>query len=141
MSKSIKTLIKLSKFNVDEKRRLLLALQEREEQIIAEIKRSEEQLAEEQRIAAEDSTGAGFAYGAYAKSWLGRREQLLRMLEAVRVEIVAARDAVAEAFSELKTYETVLKERERRAREEADRKEQTFLDEVGLNMFRQREAE
>jgi flagellar FliJ protein len=138
-SKGLKTLIRLSKFNVDEKQRVLVALQGREDEILSWIQQSEEQLKEEQRVAAEDSTGVGFAYGNFAGAWLNRRGQLLAMLEMVRAEIIRARDELAEAFSELKTYEITQRERERRAQAERDKKEQAFLDEVGLNIHRRKD--
>lgn len=139
--KGLKTLIRLSKWNVDEKQRVLVALQGREDEILSWIKQSEEQLKEEQRIAADDSTGVGFSYGAFANAWLGRRQQLFAMLEMVRAEIIRARDELAEAFNELKTYEITQRERDRRAQAERDKKEQAFLDEIGLNIHRRKDKE
>ncbi|OAN50277.1 hypothetical protein A6A04_02425 [Paramagnetospirillum marisnigri] len=140
-AKGLKTLIRLSKWNVDEKQRILVALQGREDEILDMIRREEEQLKEEQRLASEDSTGIGFAYGNYANAWLNRRQQLFNALEAVREEIIRARDALAEAFNELKTYEITQRERERRAQAERDKKEQNFMDEIGLNLYRRKGRE
>jgi flagellar export protein FliJ len=137
--KGLRTLIRLSKWNVDEKQRVLVALQGREDQILGTIRHEEARLKEEQRIAADDSAGlVGFSYGAYANAWLDRRQQLFSMLDMVRAEIIKASDELSEAFNELKTYEITLKERERREQEERDRKEQAFLDEVGLNIHRRK---
>jgi flagellar protein FliJ len=133
---SLKTLIRLAKFNVDEKRRTLQSFQAREDEIVAAMRNDEERLKEEQRVAAADATGVGFLYGAYAGAWITRRDELARMLEAVRQEIQRARDELAEAFGELKTYEITQRERERRAKAEADKKEQAFLDEIGQNIHR-----
>lgn len=138
-TKGLKTLIRLSKWNVDEKQRVLVALQGREDEILSWIAQSEVQLKEEQRVASEDPSGVGFAYAAFHSAWMGRREQLFSMLDMVRAEIVRARDALAEAFNELKTYEITQRERERRAQAELDRKEQAFLDEIGLNIHRRKE--
>lgn len=140
-AKGLKTLIRLSKFNVDEKRRVLTALQNREDQIIEEIRQGESQLKIEQRLAAEDATGIGFMYGAFHKSWMQRRDLMQQALAAVRAEIETARDDLAEAFRELKTYEVTQANREKREREEADRKEQVFLDEIGANIHRRKEPE
>lgn len=140
-AKGLATLIRLAKWNVDEKRRVLTALQAREEQILAEIHAAEVQLAEEQRLAASDATGIGAFYGAYAQAWLDRRAQQFGSLAAVRDEIQRARDDLAEAFTELKTYEITDRERRKRAQQERDRKEQAFLDEVGLTMHRRRPSE
>ena len=141
-AKGLKTLIRLSKFSVDEKRRVLTALQTREDQIIEEIRKGEEQLRHEQQLAAEDTTGIGFSYGAFQQAWMRRRDLMHQALAAVRADIEKARDELAEAFRELKTYEVTQANREKREREELDRKEQIFLDEIGLNMHRRKaEAE
>ena len=137
-AKGLKTLIRLSKFNVDEKRRVLTQLQAREEHVIEEIRKGEEQLRHEQQLAAEDSIGVGFAYGAYHQAWMKKRDLMHQALAAVRAEIEKAREELAEAFRELKTYEVTQANREKREREEADRKEQIFLDEVGLTMHRRK---
>lgn len=140
-AKGLKTLIRLSKFTVDEKRRVLTALQAREDQIIQDIAQGEEQLKREQHLAAEDATGIGFIYGAFQDAWMQRRERMHQSLRAVRGEIEIARDELAEAFRELKTYEITQANREKREREEADRKEQIFLDEVGLNIHRRKDVD
>ena len=137
--KSLKTLLRLSRFEIDEKRRVLVALQAREEQILATIAAAEAQLIEEQRIATLDTTGAGFLFGAYAKAWLVQRAGLEQSLAEVRHEIEVAREDLAEAFRQQKTYEITQSNREKREQAEADRKEQSFLDEVGLNIYRRRE--
>ncbi|CAA7621612.1 flagellar export protein FliJ [Magnetospirillum sp. UT-4] len=138
-SKGIKTLIRLSKFAVDEKRRALTALQAREDEILGEIAHQQDQLVEEQRIAGADSTGVGFIYGAYQRAWMNHRDDCERSLALVRGQIEAARDELAGAYRELKTYEITQANREKREREEADRKDQIFLDEVGLTQFRRKD--
>ena len=137
--KGLKTLIRLSKWNVDEKQRVLVALQGREDEILSWIAQLDVQLKEEQRIAAEDSTGVGFSYGNFANAWLDRRKQLFSMLDMIRAEIVRARDELSEAFNELKTYEITQRERDRREQAERDKKEQAFLDEIGLNIHRRKD--
>lgn len=140
-AKGLKTLIRLSKFNVDEKRRVLVALQNAEDQVLAEIDGHDHRLKEEQRVAAQDSTGVGYLYGAYHRAWMDRRENLLRSLAALRAQIEAARDALAEAYREQKTYEITQAARERREAEERDRKEQSFLDELGQQMHQRKKDE
>lgn len=137
-AKGLATLIRLSKWTVDDKRRVLTALQAREDEILADIAAAEVQLIAEQRTAAEDSVGVGFAYGAYARFWLDRRAQFDSMLAQIRAEIVRAEDELSEAFNRLKTFEITARERARRAAEERDRKEQASLDEIGLTIHRRR---
>lgn len=140
-AKGLKTLIRLAKFTVDERRRVLTALQNAEDQVIAEIANAERQFKEEQRLASEDAAGIGYLYGAYQRAWMDRRENLERSLHALRAQIEGARDALTEAFRELKTYEITQKERERKEREEEDRKEQVALDEMGQQMHQRKDAE
>jgi flagellar export protein FliJ len=139
MSKGLKTLIRLHKFNVDEKRRVLGALQAREEQILAAIEHNEQTMLAEQKVASDDAAGVGFAYASFHQGYLQRRAALHGQLNAIREQIQAAREELAEAFNTLKTYEITQANRERREQEELDRKEQAFLDEIGLNMHRRKE--
>ncbi|MCR6629795.1 MAG: hypothetical protein NVV74_06935 [Magnetospirillum sp.] len=117
-AKGLKTLIRLSKFNVDEKRRTLTALQAREDQILADIRQAEQQLLYEQQVAAADATGAGLGYAAFHKAWMARQHAMHQALALVREQIEQARDELAEAFREQKTYEVTQANREKREREE-----------------------
>lgn len=138
-AKGLKTLIRLAKFDVDEKRRALTALQTREDQILDHIAQGEAQLKEEQRLAAGDATGIGFLYGAFHRAWMDRKVEMENQLLLVRAQIELARDQLAESFRQLKTYEVTQANREQRERDEIERKDQIFLDEVGLNIHRRKE--
>ena len=140
MTKSLKTLIRLARWDVDEKRRVLVAFQAREEEILATIQAAEQQLIHEQQVAAANGE-AGFLYGAFAAAWLHRRAELETTLTEVRAQIEIARDELAEAFRQHKTYEVTQANRDRREREEADRKEQAVLDEIGLEIHRRKEKD
>jgi flagellar biosynthesis chaperone FliJ len=52
-----------------------------------------------------------------------------------------ARDELAEAFRQHKTYEITQANRDRRAQEEADRQEQIVLDDVGQEIHRRKEKD
>lgn len=138
MTQSLATLIRLGKWVVDERRRALAALHEREDQTLATIDRMDAELAAEQAVAAEDSTGAGFGFGGFYDRHLQRREALIEQLEALRRDIEAAQADLAEAYRGLKTYEIAERQRLARDREEAERKERITLDEIGLNLNRRR---
>jgi flagellar FliJ protein len=138
MTKRLKSLIRLGKWTVDEKRRILGELHAREEEVIATIDAMDRQLAAEQAVANEDATGAGFTFGGFYDRHMHRRETLLRQLEALRHEIELARDDLAEAYRSLKTYETAEKQRLAREREEEGRKEQVVLDEIGQTLHRRK---
>lgn len=140
-AKGLKTLIRLARFNVDEKQRALVALQSREDEMLAAIERNEEELKAEQQVAAQDACGVGFLYANYHQAYMDRRQRLHATLANLRQQIEIARDELAEAFREQKTYEVTQANREKKERLEAEAKEQAFLDEVGLTIHRRKEQE
>ncbi|CAA6606361.1 conserved hypothetical protein [Rhodospirillaceae bacterium LM-1] len=130
MAKKLKTLIRLNKWTVDERRRELGVLLAREDELRTLLAVLEQDLLDEQKTAAEDPTLAGFTYGGYAQRYLDNKAKLLRLLAAMAKEILAAQDRLAEAYKDLKTVEEVEKNRAKKELEEANRREQKMLDEI-----------
>jgi flagellar export protein FliJ len=129
--KSRETLIRLKKFQVDEKRRRVSQI----EGMIAEFDRIagdlEREIKTEQDRAGIHDPGH-FAYPTYAKAAMQRRENLKRSAAELRTQLDDARAALGEAFEELKKVE-LLDERDQ-ARERADEqaREQAELDAIGM---------
>ncbi len=136
---SLKTLIRLHKQTLDEKRRVLATLEGRRDGIIGEGEELERQVVEEQAFA-KRTPEVQFAYGAFAHRVILTRESLAQRLREVEAEIEISGAEVAEAYAELKKYEIALSLRERRARAEAARRERYELDEIGLKMHHRRRA-
>jgi flagellar export protein FliJ len=129
--KSRDTLIRLKKFQVDERRRKVAQI----EGMIAEFERMATDLdreikSEQERAGIHDP--AHFAYPTYAKAAMGRKENLKRSADELKVQLDDAKAALGEAFEELKKVE-LLDERDQ-ARERADEnaREQTELDTIGM---------
>ena len=135
--KSRETLIRLKKFQVDEKRRKVAQI----ETMIAEFERMAADLEREIKVE-QDRAGihdpGHFAYPTYAKAAIARRENLKRSSDELRTQLEDAKLALAEAFEDLKKVE-LLDERDQ-ARERADEnaREQSDLD--GIAMLRARGA-
>lgn len=125
---------------MDEKRRKVAELQSLQDELRQQIKRLDEQVVAEKKSAAEHPTEGGLSFANFAKVARERRENLVNSIAQMEQVILMAREELAEAFRELKKYETVQSNRERRDREEANRREQAVLDEIGLNMHRTRKA-
>ena len=131
--KSRETLLRLRRFQVDEKRRKLAQI----ETMIAEFERMASDLDRE--IAAEESRAgitdkAHFAYPTYARAAIQRRDNLLRSANDLARQLDDARREVEEAFEELKKFE-ILDDREQvkeRAIEAV--REQAELDRIALQM-------
>lgn len=130
-------LIRYRKFLLDEKRRKVKQLQDREAEFEAAETRLDAEVLAEQQIA-RNSTEAAHAYGGYARAAIGRRKGLRASLVKVRAEIDAARAELAEAFEELKKYEITKADRDRALKTEEERRETAFLDEIALNTHRRR---
>ena len=128
--KSRETLIRLKRFQVDEKRRQVAQI----ETMIAEFERMNTEL--EREIVTEQSRAGisdpgHFAYPTYAKAATQRRDNLLRSISDLKVQLESARAHLADAFEELKKVE-ILEERDhQRERMEDAAVEQAELDRIG----------
>jgi flagellar FliJ protein len=129
--KSRETLIRLRKFQVDEKRRRVAQI----ESMVADFDRMAAELdreieTEQTRAGIHDPTH--FAYPTYAKAALGRRDNLKRSADELKVQLEDARMALAEAFEELKKVELLDERDQARERAEESAREQADLDSIGL---------
>jgi flagellar FliJ protein len=135
--KGLPTLIRVRTWALEEKRRKVADLEAFEEQLIEAIARLDDEVQIENQVAS-NNTDAGFTYGAYISVAIDRRRTLDASVEDVRRQIEAAREEVTIAYQELKKFEVAHNNRKRRARDEANRREQVVLDEMGLETFRRR---
>jgi len=105
MAKSLKNLIRVHKYIVDDKRRALGALFDVLNALEQKMRDLEHQVAEEKRIAREAPIETMFSYGNFHKKAMIIRDTLQDEIAAKQAEIEAAQEAVNEAFRELKVYE------------------------------------
>jgi flagellar FliJ protein len=129
--KSRETLIRLKKFQVDEKRRKVAQI----EGMIAEFERIGTELereikSEQERAGIHDP--AHFAYPTYAKAAMSRRENLKRSADELKVQLEDAKGALGEAFDEMKKVELLDERDQARVRAEEDAQAQAELDAIGL---------
>ena len=117
--KSRETLIRLKKFQVDEKRRKVVQI----EGMIAEFDRmagdlDREIIAEQERAGIHDP--GHFAYPTYAKAAIQRRDNLKRSALDLKVQLEDAKAALGEAFEEMKKVELLDERNQMRERAEDD---------------------
>ena len=129
--KSRDTLIRLKRFQVDEKRRRVTQI----ESMIADFERMAadlgREIANEEQKAGISDTGH-FAYPTYAKAAATRRDNLRRSAQALHVQLDEAKAELGEAFEELKKVE-ILDDRERSAERAAENaRDQAAMNEIGL---------
>src|SRR5207302_667172 len=129
--KSRETLIRLKKFQVDERRRKVAQI----EGMIAEFERMagdlDREIKSEQDRAGIHDPGH-FAYPTYAKAAMQRRENLQRSADDLKLQLESATGALAEAFEEMKKIELLDERDQMREREEENAREQAELDAIGL---------
>jgi flagellar FliJ protein len=128
------SLIRLKKFQVDEKRRQVAQI----EMMIADFERMASEL--DQQIEIEHTkTGisdvAHFAYSTFAKAALTRRDNLLNSANDMRGKLEAAQDALAEALEDLKKVELLDQREHQREAAEQLKVEQEQYDEIGRLRF------
>ena len=132
--KSRETLIRLKKFQVDEKRRKVAQI----EAMMAEFDRIATELDREIKLE-QDRAGihdpAHFAYPTYAKAAMGRRENLKRSSDDLKAQLDDAKAMLGEAFEELKKVEMLDERDNARERAEQNAREQSELDRIAAMRF------
>ncbi|GGA57671.1 flagellar export protein FliJ [Pelagibacterium lentulum] len=129
------SLIRLKKFQVDEKRRQVMQI----EAMVADFQRMAAEL--DQQIEIEhQKTGisdmAHFAYSTFAKAAMTRRDNLLNSANDMREKLEAAQDDLAEAIEELKKVELLDQREQAREQAEIAKQEQSEFDELGRIRYR-----
>jgi flagellar export protein FliJ len=130
MKSRAESLIRLKKFQVDEKRRQVAQI----EAMIADFERMASELDQQIEIE-QQKTGisdvAHFAYSTFAKAALTRRDNLLASAGDMKNTLESAQDALAEAVEDLKKVELLDQREQGREMEAENKAEQAEYDEIG----------
>jgi flagellar protein FliJ len=117
--KSRETVIRLKKFQVDERRRTVAQI----ESMISGFERISADLERDIKIE-QDRSGihdpAHFAYPTYAKAAIQRRDNLKRSAHDLKIQLEDAKAAFGEAFEEMRKVELLGKRDQIRERTEED---------------------
>ncbi len=135
--KSRNTLIRVKKFQLDEKRRKVAQM----EAMIADFQRiaadlEREIVAEQERAGIHDPSH--FAYPTYAKAAIARRENLKRSIDELTAQLGEAKIALQESAEELKRAELLDERDQNRDRSAEEGREQAEF--KGLAALRPRGA-
>ncbi|MCB2108229.1 MAG: flagellar FliJ family protein [Rhodobacteraceae bacterium] len=138
--KDLHTLIRLRKWDVDEKRRALGVHLREEERVLGQMQALEDSLARERAFVASAAPDQRMTFEAFVRRCRAQREMLERQLAEVRARIEVARQHLAETYRRLKTFEITQEQRDIAERKEEAHIEQMGLDEIGLTLFRRKDA-
>lgn len=127
------TLIRLRRFELDEKRQKVTDI----EMMIADFEQMTRDLdrqVEDEQARAGVSDINHFAYPTFAKAAIQRRDNLATSIQELQAKLDAAREELAEAFEEVKKVELIEERDQERNRMNRNRAEMAELDEMGLRM-------
>ena len=127
----LEKLIRFHRHELDAKRRELRILEEREDSLHDAIATLDHRVVSERASAKQSQAGLA-AYGGFARAALDRRAELQALLHTATQATAAARDAVLDAFAELKRFEISLDRRQYLERQDRERREQETLDEAAI---------
>ena len=137
--KSLDTLIRLQKWQLDEKRRQLSDLRQMHADMAAQIDRLDREVAAEAALAVGDPM-LGATYSVFAQAASDRRDRLDGSLREIEGQMIAVEHDINDAFGELKKLEITKQNRESRDRAAQSRRMQATLDEVGGGMVQRQQV-
>lgn len=133
MKNSLQVLNRIQKFNIDEQRKILTDLLNRQDILTAQLAQLNQSFEEEKEFARNNS-GVG-DFGSYVKRYMQQRENLESQLSVLEAQIAQVRDVIADMFKEQKTFEIVDKRRTERKEKKEEENMQKTLDEIGTNTY------
>lgn len=134
------SLVRVHTWALDEKRQTLGGLEELGEKLRNDLENLEAELRQEQ-VAATGSIEGTIAFPAFAAAALERRKRLRVSIANLDLAIEAAREEAREAYQEVKKYELVRDNHERRERDRLALRERNALDELGATLHRRKKMD
>lgn len=132
------TLIRVRKWDVEEKQRALAALLADEEKVLDFQRALERELEQEKAVASAADADKRFTLEPYIQRVRQRRDNIAAALILIRGKINEARDHLAESYRRLKTFEITQDQRDKAEEAEENRTEQIAMDELGLELYRRK---
>ena len=136
MPKTLRSLIRLYQFNVDEKRRevggMIAVLNDLERQA-GEL---ETKISEEKAIAGASPEVAGILFGNYTAHYILKRKRTAAAIKEMEEKLKIGQEEMRESYRDLKGVELTQDARENREALKQARSEQAVLDEIGIEVHR-----
>jgi hypothetical protein len=134
---TLESLIRLYRWRLDERRRQVAELEEFAERLRQDLRHLDEEMQCEQVAASRNFEGQ-LAYPGYLGRARERHSILDRSLAETETKIATARDALADAFQELKRHEIASASRDFHRRQQMARRERIEHDAVAIENYRRR---
>jgi flagellar FliJ protein len=132
---ALDTMIRLHKFQLDDKRRKLRELRDLSQQIQMSLQHLDAEVTREQSLAM-GNIETQKIFNSFKKMADTRKITLLESLERLEQEVMTVTDEIAEAFTELKRFEITKEDNVAKSKKHKLYQENQQLDEVALQRFR-----
>lgn len=138
--KTLNTLIRLHKRELDELRRSIVALENQKTQLQQAIIVLQQELEKEVALAGLQPEMANF-FGEFAKRIKNRQEIMRNEIHNIDAKIIKLNDDIFLAFTELKKFEIAKENAKQRQVAEVNRKETIMLDEIASQQYHRKKQE
>jgi len=132
---ALNSLVRVHSWALDEKRQKLAELDRLADKLRDDLVALEQEMSREQ-TAASGSIEGSIAFPAFVAAALERRKRLRQSIANIELACEAAREEVNQAFQEMKKFELARDNQTAQDQEESARREQTAMDEMGVDMHR-----
>ena len=132
---ALNSLVRVHSWALDEKRQKLAELDRLADKLRDDLVALEQEMSREQ-TAASGSIEGSIAFPAFVAAALERRKRLRQSIGNIELACEAAREEVNQAFQEMKKFELARDNQTAQDQEESARREQTAMDEMGVDMHR-----
>lgn len=132
--KAAQTLAKVKQQSLDEMKRKINALQTKRDEIHKTIDTLSDKLTEEMNAAA-DMPELNHFFGDFSAHIKKRQDQLKKMSEQTQVQIDQMSEEIREIFKEIKSYELVYEQWQKREAKAKASKEQAEFDDIALQRY------
>lgn len=132
---ALETMIRLHKFQLDDKRRKLRELRDFSQQLQLSLQQLDVEVAREQEVA-DKYPDTQKTFTAFKKMAAERKTSLLDSLLRLEQEIAGLTDEIADTFTELKRFEITKDDNTAKSRKTKQHAENEQMDELALGRFR-----
>lgn len=137
----LNALIRVRKHAAEQKQKFLAELYRQAEELQGQKKNLETQMEEEREKLQELGVQMLAYFGPYSEAVRGRVAEIEDAMEKLNIRIEIARDAMREAFADLKKIEITQERRDDAEEAAQNKKESSGLDEIALDIFRRQQGD
>lgn len=134
--RSIETLIKIKKKELDEKRLEISSLETQKQEILSYSEQMAADLSAEEEFAARDPYAA-MTFDSYRNKIKERQQNIKMTVKDIDRQANVINNEMSDIFTEMKKYEIILRKKIEEEKAEEKSKEEKALNEIALNNYLQ----